>query len=250
MKGSTIRNSILTFISFLLIVVLWKIASIMVGSEIIIPSPESTIYGLVSIVSSENFLQIILETIIRVLEAFLVSCIAGIVVGLITGFSKTINALFKPFLVVMMSTPVISFILLALIWFKTEQIPVFVAFLVIFPIISVNVSEGIKNIDFKLVQMAKAYRVKGIRILTEIYLPSITSYLVAGISTAVGIGWKVVVTAEVLSQPRYAVGTSMETAKAYLETSTVFAWTIIAILLSFLFEKLIRLVEARIFKWR
>ncbi|MGE5473596.1 MAG: ABC transporter permease [Ignavibacteriales bacterium] len=250
MKGSTIKNSILTFISFLFVIVIWKLASIMVDSEIIIPSPESTINSIALIVTSPDFLRVVVETVFRVLEAFLIACFAGITSGLLMGFSKTINALFKPLLIVIMSAPVISFILLALIWFKAGQIPVFVAFLIIFPIITINVSEGIKNIDLKLIQMAKSYRVKGIRILTEIYLPSIMSFLVAGISTAVGIGWKVVVTAEVLSQPKFAIGTSMETAKVYLETPTVFAWTIIAILLSFLFEKSIRLLEARMFKWR
>jgi len=250
MRDYTIRNNILTFISFLLAVALWKVASLMVGLEIIIPSPESTFKSLVSIICSQDFLQIIFETIVRVTEAFLIACIAGILVGLITGVSKTMNALFKPFLVVIMSTPVISFILLALIWFKAGEIPVFVAFLIIFPIITVNVSDGIKSIDYKLVQMAKVYRIKGSRVLTDIYLPSIMSFLVAGISTAVGIGWKVVVTAEVLSQPKFAIGTSLQTAKIYLETSTVFAWTIIAIILSFLCEKAIRLIEARIFKWR
>ncbi|MGE5328812.1 MAG: ABC transporter permease [Deltaproteobacteria bacterium] len=250
MKASTIKNSILTFISFILIIVLWKLASLLVGSEIIIPSPESTFNSLASIVASESFLRIIFETIVRVLEAFLIACIAGIVVGLITGFSKIIDSLFKPFLVIIMSTPVISFILIALIWFKSGEIPIFVAFLVIFPIITTNVSEGIKNIDLKLVQMTKAYRIKRIRVLTEVYLPSILSYLVAGISTAVGIGWKVVITTEVLSQPKFSIGTSLDTAKVYLETSNVFAWTIIAILLSFFFEKLVRLVESQIFKWR
>jgi len=250
MKTSIIKSSLLTIISIIFLLLVWKVTALFVNSEIIIPSPETTLQSLISIINDGNFLTIVISTVLRMLIALIISCIAGVTAGLIIGFSKIIDSLFKPFLVVVMSTPVVSFILLAMIWLKTENIPIFVTFLMVFPIITVNVGEGIKNIDKKLVQMAKAYKVNKWRIMSEIYLPSIMSYLIAAISTAVGIGWKVVVTAEVLSQPQFAIGTSLETSKAYLETSTVFAWTIIALLLSLLFEKTIRLAEAKVFKWR
>ena len=55
-------------------------------------------------------------------------------------------------------------------------------------------------------------------------------FLIAAISTSFGIGWKVVIAAEVLSQPKYAIGTSLQNSKLYLNIDEVFAWTIIAIL--------------------
>ncbi len=82
-----------------------------------------------------------------------------------------------------------------------------------FPIICTNVIEGIKNIDIKLIEMAKIYKIKKYRIIREIYLPSMVPFLIAAISTSFGIGWKVVIAAEVLSQPKYAIGTSLQTFK-------------------------------------
>jgi len=250
MKTSTLRSSLITFISILLLIFIWKTASVMVNSEIILPSPEATFKDLFLIIKSESFWPTVVATIIRLLIAFLIASVLGVIVGLVTGFSNLTNALFRPFLIVIMSTPIISFILLALIWFKTDYVPIFATFLITFPIVTNNVREGVKNVDEKLIQMAKAYRVKRWRILTDIYLPSIVSYLAAAISTAIGIGWKVVVTAEVLSQPQYAIGTMLQNSKIYLETSSVFAWTLIAIILSFTFEKLIRMSEKRFIKWR
>jgi len=235
MKTSTLRSSLITFISILLLIFIWKTASVMVNSEIILP--EATFKDLFLIIKSESFWPTVVATIIRLLIAFLIASVLGVIVGLVTGFSNLTNALFRPFLIVIMSTPIISFILLALIWFKTDYVPIFATFLITFPIVTNNVREGVKNVDEKLIQMAKAYRVKRWRILTDIYLPSIVSYLAAAISTAIGIGWKVVVTAEVLSQPQYAIGTMLQNSKIYLETSSVFAWTLIAIILSFTFEK-------------
>lgn len=250
MKTSILKNSLLTLLSIFIFVVVWKLASISMGTEIIFPSPEATFFSFIEIIKSADFFPTVFSTLGRVLLAFMIAVCAGVVVGLIIGFNRTTDILFKPVLSIIMTTPVISFILLALIWFKTEQIPIFATFLMTFPIITINVSEGIKGIDKNIIDMAYAYKVNKIRILREIYLPSIMSFLVAGISTAVGIGWKVTVTAEVLSQPQFGIGTQLDTAKMYIETSAVFAWTFVAIFLGFICEKIIRMAEARFFSWR
>ncbi|KXZ40436.1 Binding-protein-dependent transport system inner membrane component [Alkalithermobacter thermoalcaliphilus JW-YL-7 = DSM 7308] len=71
-----------------------------------------------------------------------------------------------------------------------------------FPIIWTNVVTGVKNVDKKLLQMAKVYKVKNTVILKRIYLPSITPYVSAAFITSLGLGWKVSVAAEVLSHPK------------------------------------------------
>jgi ABC-type nitrate/sulfonate/bicarbonate transport system, permease component len=250
MKISTIKSSLATLVSLLIMILIWKAMSVSSNSEIILPSPESVFREVIRIVQSSDFLPTVFATIMRAVFAFIFACIMGIIVGMITGFSKLADLIAKPVLLVVMSTPIISFILLALIWFKSNNVPIFATFLMTFPIITVNVSEGIKNIDNGLIEMAKVYKVCRWRILAEIYFPSIASYLTAAISTAVGLGWKVVVTAEVLSQPQLAIGTSLQNAKIYLETSRVLAWTLIAVILSFIFEVFIRIIEKRIIKWR
>jgi NitT/TauT family transport system permease protein len=230
--------------------VIWKAISIGLNSEIILPSPEAVLKEVILIVQSSDFLPTVFATVMRAVFAFIFACISGIIIGIITGFSKFADLIAKPILLAIMSTPIISLILLALIWFKSNNVPIVATFLITFPIITTNVSEGIKNIDNGLIDMAKIYRISHRRILAEIYFPSIASYLTAAISTAVGLGWKVVVTAEVLSQPQLAIGTSLQNSKIYLETARVLAWTFIAVMLSFIFEVLIRTMEKRIIKWR
>jgi NitT/TauT family transport system permease protein len=229
---------------------IWKAIALGINSEIILPSPELVFKDLIEIFKSTDFLPTVFATIMRAVYAFLIACIAGMVVGLITGFSKLAGALVKPILIIIMSAPIISFILLALIWFKSSNVPIFATFLITFPIITANVSEGVRNVDIGLIEMARIYKVNKWRVLSEIYFPATAPYLMAAVSTAVGIGWKVVVTAEVLSQPQLAIGTSLQNSKIYLETSSVFAWTLIAVMLSFIFEILIRTSEKNFFKWR
>ena len=250
MKSSTIKSSIATLLSLLIMLAIWKAISMRINADIILPSPESVFKDLIKIVQSADFLTTVFATIMRAVSAFLIACIAGVIVGLITGFSKLAESLVKPIMIIIMSAPIISFILLALIWFKSGNVPIFATFLITFPIITANVRAGVRNVDIGLIEMARIYKVNKWRVLSEIYLPAIGPYLMAAVSTAVGLGWKVVVTAEVLSQPQFAIGTSLQNSKIYLETSSVFAWTLIAVVLSFIFEILIRTSEKRFLKWR
>jgi NitT/TauT family transport system permease protein len=145
---------------------------------------------------------------------------------------------------------VVAIILLALIWFNVEQVPIFIGFLTMFPILAINISQGIRETDPALVQMAHLYHVNNRKILQHIYWPSILPYLFSGISTSIGFGWRSVIIGEVLSQPRFGIGAMMQDAQSYLLVSEVIAWTIIAILTGAVFEVLIRWIEKRSIRWK
>jgi len=247
---TTKRNNLLTLISILSLIIIWKLISLIINSSIIFPSPESTIISLYNLVRTREFFIIILSSLQRGIIGFILSFLLGTAVGFAAGFNKIFNKLLEPFLVIIRSTPVMSVILIALIWFKANNVPIFASFLMSFPIICTNVIEGIRNIDIRLIQMARIYKIKKWRIIGEIYFPSLVPFLIAAVSTAFGIGWKVVIAAEVLSQPKYAIGTSLQLSKIYLNINEVFAWTIVAVLLGYIFEKLVRLIEKSAIKWK
>ncbi|HBC32561.1 MAG TPA: ABC transporter permease, partial [Clostridiales bacterium] len=54
--------------------------------------------------------------------------------------------------------------------------------------------------------------------------------------------WKVTSAAEVLSLPKYSIGRFLYDSKVYLEIPNLFAWTIIIITLSFMFEALLKII--------
>ncbi len=251
MRTSTTRSEkYYILISLILLLALWKIISLIIDADIILPSPENTFISFYNLVITRDFSRILLFSLIRGFLGFMISFFLGITFGFLSGTNKYFGKLFEPFLIIIRSTPIMSIILIALIWFRATNVPVFASFLVSFPIICMNVTEGIKNIDVNLIQMAQVYNINKIRVFKEIYFPSILPFLLAGISTAAGIGWKAVIAAEVLSQPEYALGTSMQVSRIYLDTESVFAWTIIAILISFLSERVIRKFEKSIVKWK
>lgn len=249
MRNSTIRNSLLSAASILALLLVWKLLAVYWNQELIMPSPETTLVTMWQVIQADGFWQSVGYTLGRGLLGFVISCAVGVLAGFAAGFSPPVMWLLQPWVTVIRTIPVMSVIILAIIWFRTDIVPIFVTFLMIFPIIYSNVLSGIKNIDNRLLEMAHIYRVRPRRIMTELYFPAILPYLMAGASNAMGITWKVIIAAEILSQPRFAIGTNLMVAKIDLETARVFAWTAVAIAISFILEYGLNTLENRLKKW-
>lgn len=250
MTVSTTRNSLLVLTSVIVLVLIWKLAAMAIGMEITLPPPEIVARDLLIIIRSSSFWTAVEATMIRGLTSFLISCLAGIAIGLLVGFSASAYWLLQPLLTVIRSAPVMSVILLALIWFRGDLVPVFVGFLMAFPIICGNVIEGVRSVDRQLLEMARIYRIPARRLLFEVQLPSMAPFLVAGLSTAMGITWRAIIAAEVLSQPLQGLGTQMQIARLFLDTARLFALTATILAIGFCFESLLRVFGSRFQEWR
>lgn len=231
-KTKTIKKSGI----FLFWIIIWEIISILVGSNILLPSPFQVLKSLLILMKNTYFWESVLYSLLRVILGISISIVSGIILGVFAGLNKFVEDLLQPVVVCIKATPVMSIIIIALVWFTSSNVVIFTAILICFPIVYTNVLEGIKSADDKLIQMARFYKVKEKYILKDIYLPGIKNYIVSGILMCLGIGWKVSVAAEVLSTPRYSIGINLLDAKTMLETSELFAWTSVVIALSFVFE--------------
>jgi NitT/TauT family transport system permease protein len=116
---------------------------------------------------------------------------------------------------------------------------VFISALMVLPVVWANVSAGLKGIDPRLLELAQVYRLPRGRVLRRITWPSVLPHLRAALRSALGLGWKAGIAAEVLTVPPYSIGKRIYEAKLYLETTELFAWTAAVILVSLLIENLL-----------
>ena len=232
--------------SVALLIAVWEAASLMMGSEHILPGPWTTFVATLKLFTEGSFLHVVFATVLRGLAGFAVALAAGVLAGIAGGLNDTFNDFMRPWIIVIRSTPVVAFVLLALIWFDSDTVPVFIGILTMFPLVYLNIVEGIRSVDQGIVEMAVFYKVKGCRLLREVYLPSIGPFAVSGISSAVGIGWRAIVVGEVLSVPQYGIGTVMHSAQTFLQVDVLIAWTLVTVLFGALFERIIRLVQTKI----
>jgi NitT/TauT family transport system permease protein len=226
------KSRLISFGAVALLLLLWEIAAASVGASIILPRPDEAARQLLRLMGEAAFWLEVAVTTERTLFGFLLSLAAGLVAGVAAGLKPAVHAVLRPFLAVIRTTPIMSVILIALLWFSTGEVPVFSSFLIGFPIITGNLIVGIRQSDPRLMEMARAFELTSRQRLRHISIPSVYPYLISGAHTALGLTWKVVVAAEVLSIPDRGVGSRMQLAQMSLETAEVFAWTAVAICLS------------------
>ncbi len=240
MKNST--KNIIIIASVAVLLTLWEVVALCADSEQIMPSPWKVLVKTIMLFGQKDFVFVVFSTILRGVASFVIALLSGVVLGVIAGLHDGFGTFMKPWIVVMRSTPVVAFVLLALIWFS-KSTAVFIGVLTMFPIVYTNIVTGIRNVDVKLVEMTRFYKVKRKRVIRKVYIPAIAPFIVSGTSTAVGIGWRAIIVGEVLSQPRYGIGGSLQLAQMQMNIDVLIAWTIIAVLLGGLFEKIIRHIE-------
>ena len=238
MKASIWKNSILSFAAAVILLLLWQLGSNWIDAEIILPPPGKVLAEVYTIVASRVFIADLKATFSRGLWSFLLVMSTGLAAGIAAGKYAVVNASFRPLLAVIKTTPVMSIILIAIVWFHTGTVPVFAAFLITFPIIIENCAAGIRETDKHLIEMAALYQIPALDVLVSVSIPSMLPYIISGARTAIGLTWKVIVAGEILSLPRNGIGSQMQLSQLNLETGKVFAWTLIAILLSALSQGL------------
>lgn len=232
MKRSTIGVSLIW-------IVIWQCAYVGIGSALLLPSPIQTVSALGKLVMTPEFYINVGVTFGRVGMGILLSMVLGIVTALLAYYMKWVETFFEPMIIVLKVTPVMAVIVLALLWLKSPYIPIFVCFLMCYPIAYTNTLTGLKTVNKELLEMAQLFRVAPYKILRQIYLPHIRPYMESALKLVVGLSWKVVIAAEVLAVPAYSMGYQLLSAKVYLESDQLFAWVIVIIILSTLCERLI-----------
>ncbi|MBR3767011.1 MAG: ABC transporter permease subunit [Clostridia bacterium] len=222
--------------------VVWITASEIVGMELLIPSPYAVLESFISLAKEKDFYISCFNSLYKVVLGWGAGLIAGVILGIITSLSSVLKTLFEPLLYIIKATPVASFIVLALVLMSSKKVPVFTCALISVPIVWANISEGINSPDKKLLEMASFFNMNRKKKLTDIYIPATLPYFSAAAKTAMGLSWKAGIAAEVICTPSGTIGAGISNAKIYLESPSLFAWTITVIILSVILEKLLGFV--------
>lgn len=217
---------------------LWQLASVFVGSELLLVSPLEVVKRLASLVVEEGFLPVVIFTFKRIALGFCCGLLAGIVLALIAGRFKVAEILLWPYMITVKSVPVASFVVIALIWFKASNLSMLISFLMVLPIVYTNLLDGIKSVDKKMLEMAEVFKMPFSRRMRFIWLPSVKPFLISACRISLGLAWKSGVAAELIGYPEGSVGEALYYSKLYLNTVDLFAWTVVIVLLSVTFEKL------------
>lgn len=231
--------------SVLLWIAVWQLASMRLDSDILLVSPFRVLCRLGQLIWTASFWKTVGFTLSRIASGFFLAAASGVLLAAVASRYSRIRELLAPVMLAVRSVPVASFIILALIWFSSENLSVLISFLMVLPVIYVNVLGGIRCVDRQLLEMAQVFRVPKIRVVRYIYVPQVMPYFYTACSVSLGMCWKAGVAAEVIGMPKGSVGERLQQAKVYLDTPDLFAWTLVIVAASLVFEKAVLSVVRR-----
>lgn len=224
----------------------WQGLALMVPNAIFLASPADTLSALARLIPTADFWRTVGASCARVFLGFLLALAAGLLLGSAGHAIPLVGDALSPLLRLMRSVPVASFVILALLWVGSQRLTALVVFLIVLPVTYAGVRAGLAQADPSMLEVARVFRVGMGRRIWHIYRPALLPHFASAASVSMGLAWKSGVAAEVIGISAHSIGEKLYTSKLYLETDSLFAWTAVIVLLSWVSEKLLGLLLSRL----
>ena len=236
-------------LSIVIWVMIWHIASVSIEQSLLLPSPVDVLNRMLSLLRSESFWQTSAMSLWRILFGFIWGVLFGVILSVLSHIIYPLRIFFSPLISVLRATPVASFIILVWSFTGSERLPLFISAIMVLPIIYTNVLSSLDGVRGELKEVAKVYDLSFKDKLKVLYLPEAMPYFTAALTASIGLAWKAGIAAEVLAYTANSIGRELYRAKATLEITDLFAWTVWIILLSitleFIAKQLLKLFKRR-----
>lgn len=217
-------------------VFIWFLMAEKIDKSIFLPKPEETFHTLIKIVSSRLFFDTVKASFVRIMKGFLLAVVSGCSLAALSYFFVMIKVLLAPVMRLIKAVPVASFTILALLWVDSVRLSELVAFVIVLPVIYINVLGGLESVKTEMLELAKVFRVSVFRKIRFLYIPAVFPAFTAACRIGLGFCFKAGIAAEVIGRPIHSIGGQLYEAKLYLMTEELFAWTIVIVLLSMMIE--------------
>ncbi|MBE6701465.1 MAG: ABC transporter permease subunit [Ruminococcaceae bacterium] len=238
-ENKRLKNIIFSFLSIVFWVGVWHLLSLRIDKSLLLPSPKETLEVFIELAKTSDFWMITLSSVENIFLGIVAGTAIGIIISALSYISPVFRHLFSPLLSLVKSVPVASIIILMLVWIGKDFVPFAISVMMVTPIVSSNLYEGFINIRGDLKEVTKVYAIPFKKRWTLLYRHSIMPYLLSALKSALGLGWKAGIAAEVLCTPDNSIGLKLYESKIYMETPYVFAWTLTLVILSLILEKVV-----------
>ncbi|MEA2978298.1 MAG: NitT/TauT family transport system permease protein [Alphaproteobacteria bacterium] len=187
----------------------------------------------------------------RIVLAFSVAMSIALVLGFAMGLSKTAERFFDVWIIGGLTVPSLVIILtIYMVVGLNDTAAVLAAALPVVAILTINIWEGIKNIDQKLIDMSKAYHAGPMLIIRSVVAPQIAPVIMASSRFGLGLIWKMVLFVELLGRSD-GIGYKIEFNYQMFNMSAVLAHALLFLFIMLFIEiALLGRLERHLFRWR
>lgn len=215
---------------------IWQSAAVLTGLDFLIAGPVNVFMALIKLLKTRVLYLSVVHTFTKVTAGFVIAFLSGSLLGSMSGKCNNLRLFLQPLLYTIQTLPVASFIILLLIWFGSSSVAFLISFIVVFPMIYNGFLSAMDNLDIKLEQMSDVFGVPLLKKIRCVYLSQLMSDIQGTLKSAVSMGFKAGVSAEVIGLVKNSIGEQIYYSKLYMTTADLFAWSIVLIFISIIFE--------------
>jgi ABC-type nitrate/sulfonate/bicarbonate transport system permease component len=240
--------------SILVLLLLWEILPQLVtlgaGTKMLFTTPSKIAVTLWNLIVTGKLWAPLGVSAAGFAMGLVLSIVVGLPLGVVLGRSRTLNAMFDPFVTAFNATPRLVFLPLLMLWFglgvTAKVVIVFIGAL--FPIL-INTYEGVRNADRGLINVVRSFGGSEWDVARLVVVPNALPYIIAGLRLAIGRAILGVVVAEFFGAED-GLGVVMVQAASRYQVDVVFAGLIVFAVLSLIMTGLVKLLEDRLGGWR
>ena len=239
------------WVSPILLLILWEIgARVGVIPPRVLAAPSAVAATFWGMAVSGELASNLAVSFVRVVLGLAAGVIVGSALALTAGLSKLGEDAVDPLIQMLRTLPILALSPLFIVWFGIDETPklLLIALAVVFPVY-LNLFNGIRAVDPKLVEAARSFGLSGWSLIREVVLPGALPSFLLGLRFALAVAVLVLVVAEQINA-QAGLGYLINNARDFMRTDIIVVCLVIYALLGLGADSLVRLIERRALAWR
>lgn len=258
--GSTISEfftieRFITSVTIVALLIMWYlITKFHMISETIVPSPYKVITSFKTILiegyKGNSIYKHLGDSMYRLMMAFGLAVIVGVPLGLISGYSSKIRAVFEPLIDFYRPLPPLAYYALLIMWMGIgDSSKIMLLFLAALPPIYLSCVAGVKNIKLDYINGAYTLGASKGQVFWHVVLPACLGEIFTGLRTSIGFTYTTLVAAEMVAAVT-GIGWMVLDASKFLRSDIIFVGIFIMGITGIALDKIIKLIEAKVVPWK
>jgi sulfonate transport system permease protein len=216
----------------------------------LLPPPSEILRTLAAMAGQGELGSHVLASVARVFTGFGIGAALAVAAGAAVGLSRRAEALLDPSFQALRAIPSLAWVPLLLLWLGIDEAPklTLIAIGAFFPVY-MGVSSGFRDVDRKLVEVARMYGLRGADLARRVLLPAALPAVWTGLRNGLSLAWMFMVAAELIAASSglgYLLTDGRETGRADI----VLAAILLLAVLGKLTDGALRAAEQRLLAWR
>jgi len=249
-RGRSARFGLRVLVPLLGLGLWWLIAAIRLVPPNLLPSPAQIARTFCTLLTTQDLLGQLGVSLTRAAVGLFVGGTIGLVLGITVGLSRLGEELVDSSMQLLRTIPFIALSPLFIVWLGIGNVPkeTLIALASSFPIY-LNTSNGVRNVDRKMVEAARTFGLRGVRLTREVILPSALPSILTGLRYATGISVLALVAAEQIATTA-GLGYLMLNAEQLVQVNVIFVCVVLYALLGIGGDLVVRGLEQILLPWR